>query len=1035
MKQTKDQDPQPQSTADAYEECSDIINAAIEECLTVSAPDLAVRQLITTIGQKLSCGAAFIYERDEEGFFKLSYSWVAAQTEQDHFTRNMIDGTILHDFYDIQHPEAVVAIEKLDRIRGCRFMHQALEQMGVTCFVSGKLSFMQKSLGYCGFDNPDPRFYEPLKKLIKQLGYFISSLLHSRNLVNRLEKIGLVDKLTGCSNRHGLYELVHNLDSSCSVGVLYGDVNDLKLINDEHGHAAGDRLLIAVADILTEVFGVQRVFRMGGDEFLAVNVNLSEIEWDARVGLLKSRLAADKIYIALGSYWMPNFHISFEELIRMVDQKMYEDKRFYYTSVVQTDVDHSGYSPSYDLMLEIRPHNGDYKVLEDPMGLLDRLSLPQNFYEFIQQRQQNFVHPDDKSSYGAFWNLNDLNMRIKRHKAGKSISLEYRINENGKWRWVEDVLVLFENTYEPVIICLCRSIHLRKQRELARNQNMAYGQPLNMPLDRNEHFLLKADEWMTRTSASSIAVAAVDINFFKLYNEVYGRQGGNLFLEKIAAVIKEYAAGHQGLVGYMGGDNFCFIFSFDGMSQEMFEQEFCKHIALQHFSPGFSPVIGVCVTTDKHKSVLALYDKALVAVTSIKGNMSQKVCFYDASQFQRMRDTQIMLIEAQKGFKDGEFTFYLQPKVNLRTGKIVSVEALARWIRNDMVMSPGIFVEAMEDNGYIFAVDSYIWEHLCIWLSSLIERGIEPLPCSVNVSRIDFFFCDVANVFIELVSRYNISPHLIEVEISERANADDNEQIPAAVKKLHNYGFKVLLDNFGNSTSSLNMLRTMDVDILKIDKKYLDVEHTGYQDYLMLESVISIAHMLDMFVVAEGVETEQQANKLKELSCNLGQGYYFYRPMTQEQFEQVLVERDKIDQMNWDLRKDVGQLNFRQLLNERILSDNNINSIMGPVAVFEMVNDMVELVQMNSLFTELTGIEPNSEEQRNWIKIVPGTTMSQVVQFFTLADKHQDMGTFKEIACVNGKGEFEKLWFKVYPLTFKEYRHFYMVLVHRNAER
>ena len=239
--------------------------------------------------------------------------------------------------------------------------------------------------------------------------------------------------------------------------------------------------------------------------------------------------------------------------------------------------------------------------------------------------------------------------------------------------------------------------------------------------------------------------------------------------------------------------------------------------------------------------------------------------------------------------REDRIELFLQPKCNIRTGKIVGAEALARWRHPERgIVAPGEFIPLIERNGLVRSLDLRVWEKTAAWIRGLIDEGVQPVPVSVNVSRADIYLVDVAAELHALVERYGIEPSLIEVEITESAYSERPDRIVAAFDELAERGFTVLMDDFGSGYSSLNMLKDINVDVLKIDMRFLDRDDRRSKD--IMESVIRMARWLDLPVIAEGVETREQVNFLLDVGCSYAQGYYYARPMEAAAFEALLTD-------------------------------------------------------------------------------------------------------------------------------------------------
>ena len=426
--------------------------------------------------------------------------------------------------------------------------------------------------------------------------------------------------------------------------------------------------------------------------------------------------------------------------------------------------------------------------------------------------------------------------------------------------------------------------------------DFANGEGLDIPCYRNDEFFRRARIWIEHTSASGVAMVALDINYFKLYNDIFGRRAGDALIEGYATGITRFASKRRGIAGYLGSDSFAVTFPVDGdLGQEALRSMLELEFGRLEVSEGFAASVGVVVTEDLDVGVTIMYDRALVALQEVKGNYTNHISFYDEGRYERERENQLLLIEAQNGLKKGEFTFYLQPKVDIVTNKVVSAEALVRWIHDGEVVPPYKFIELMEHSGYIFALDRYVWESVCAWQRSLLDRGIEPVPISVNVSRVDFYFADLANHFSSLVERYELPTRLVGIEVTESAYSKDAELINNVIRRMQQAGFLVFMDDFGSGYSSLHMLRSVAVDVLNMDKGFIDNADMHDGSDAIISNVIKMAHMMGLPVISEGVETREQRDSLRSMDCDYVQGYYYYKPMTIEEFEEILKKSEAVE--------------------------------------------------------------------------------------------------------------------------------------------
>ena len=232
----------------------------------------------------------------------------------------------------------------------------------------------------------------------------------------------------------------------------------------------------------------------------------------------------------------------------------------------------------------------------------------------------------------------------------------------------------------------------------------------------------------------------------------------------------------------------------------------------------------------------------------------------------------------KRALTNHEFVLHWQPQCNTRTERIVGLEALVRWQHPSRgIVMPGAFIPVLERNNFIASLDLYVWEEACRHIRSWIDRGGVPIPVSVNISRADLYAIDVVEALEGLVSRYDLDHRLLELEITESAYAED-EKMADAVARLKGLGFTILMDDFGSGYSSLNMLKDITVDILKIDMGFLARQDQSQRSESILEAIVSMARFMDLRIIAEGAETKEQVDFLQGIGCDYAQGYYFYVP-------------------------------------------------------------------------------------------------------------------------------------------------------------
>lgn len=300
--------------------------------------------------------------------------------------------------------------------------------------------------------------------------------------------------------------------------------------------------------------------------------------------------------------------------------------------------------------------------------------------------------------------------------------------------------------------------------------------------------------------------------------------------------------------------------------------------------------------------------------------------------------------EIDRAFDNNEFCFYLQPQCNAATGAIVGAEALVRWNHPKYgVVSPGRFVPMLEQAGQISRLDVFVWRSVVRMLARWEREGRNLVPISVNVSMVDIDQMDVADTLTGLLNEYDVDARLLQAEITESAVARNLSKVESTIRKLHADNIAVLMDDFGSAYSSLNMLKDINVDVIKLDMKFIDLDEDNASKGLkIVESVVSMARKLRLLVIAEGAQTKQQVDQLLSVGCRYIQGYYFHEPLPVGRMEKLLAERPD-DRHFWDMSNDFMHGSYVPVNGRTMLETSALAA-----STFEILaNGMAELSRLN----------------------------------------------------------------------------------------
>ncbi len=467
-----------------------------------------------------------------------------------------------------------------------------------------------------------------------------------------------------------------------------------------------------------------------------------------------------------------------------------------------------------------------------------------------------------------------------------------------------------------------------------------------------EAFFDEAAAYLRHSGARDVSIVCFDVDHFKLFNDLHGLDCGDELLRYLgrALALRFSPDGAQPLAR-LAADTFALCAT--GIRPERVERIL---VDISSECPnGIDAIVraGVYRIEDPASPVSIMCDRAVIALRTVKGSYFDRVALYDPGMREALVLEREVVAGIESALREDRIELFLQPKCNIRTGKIVGAEALARWRHPERgIVAPGEFIPLIERNGLVRSLDLRVWEKTAAWIRGLIDEGVQPVPVSVNVSRADIYLVDVAAELHALVERYGIEPSLIEVEITESAYSERPDRIVAAFDELAERGFTVLMDDFGSGYSSLNMLKDINVDVLKIDMRFLDRDDRRSKD--IMESVIRMARWLDLPVIAEGVETREQVNCLLDVGCSYAQGYYYARPMEAAAFEALLTDGSKVQHEQCalqDARRPI--LDFRDLLHENTISDRMLSSIIGSVALYSYADGDLRLIRGNEAYRRL----------------------------------------------------------------------------------
>ncbi len=384
--------------------------------------------------------------------------------------------------------------------------------------------------------------------------------------------------------------------------------------------------------------------------------------------------------------------------------------------------------------------------------------------------------------------------------------------------------------------------------------------------------------------ASKYAIISFDIDRFKMINDLFGMKAGDDVLCHVANVLKSKLP-EESICCRVHSDVFfvCITYTKKGDIIRLIER-LRKAIYKNEFSFDINTSFGVYLVQDRTVPINLMCDRATLAGRTVKSSAMKFCAFYDEQYRTEMLRTTEIEQDMNAAISGKQFVMYLQPKYNLASGNICGAEVLSRWKHPVKgLIQPNDFIPLFERNGFILKLDEYMWEEACRTLAAWRKEGKEPVPLSVNISRYHIKNNDLVSVWKRLLQKYDIKPSDLTLEITETFFYDSGD-LYEVLQKLQDMGFKLEVDDFGAGYSSLNMIRQVPVNTIKIDKDFLDKKLATEKGKIVISHTIAMAKDLQLSVVAEGVETKEHVDFLKSSACDIAQGYYFAKPMPLEEF-------------------------------------------------------------------------------------------------------------------------------------------------------
>lgn len=517
-----------------------------------------------------------------------------------------------------------------------------------------------------------------------------------------------------------------------------------------------------------------------------------------------------------------------------------------------------------------------YRMSGDARGVSMGLQQGMTYESLMETYISHNVYPADRNKMREFTEYKRICNELRNEPY---VVFHYRTGRGDElhYYYLKCTYVGTADDFDTVIFAFGREDDTVNERNLIRSIEIDE----LTGLYTRQAFYHKAAQMLKDNPDVQYDITISDVANFKLVNSVYGEAMGDEIIKYLADFVKRNTV--DGICARYGGDVFVGIAVSTPDRQKDWLLNMINQAKLDSPVPNINLKCGIYKNVDKELSIAAMCDRALFALKSIKNNYAMPYATYAGPIGQKHVMAQTYEYLFDKAIEDEEFIIYFQPKYDAVSEKIVSAEALVRWqMKDGKFISPGEFIPVFEESGLIARLDEYVFRKVAEMVRGWKEKNMPLIPISINLSRASAFQLGTTEKYTGMVEEIDIDPSLLPLELTESASID-NKTITEFMNELRDTGFPLHLDDFGSGVSSLSCFISLPFDEIKLDKTIIDSIGDEAANEL-LRHIVELAHFKNMKVVAEGVEEKEQLDFLKEVGCDIIQGFYFSRPLPYEEF-------------------------------------------------------------------------------------------------------------------------------------------------------
>lgn len=852
-------------------------------------PNEIIQKFMQFICEKLHSDRAYIFEMSEDGNFDNTYEYCREGVPPEIDNLQGVSFDVLNEsWFEEYRKSGNVMIYDLEEYRTVsKKIYDILKPKGVNTIVTGPIILNGEYIGLYGVDNPTKEIMKEISALISTMEIIICMMLRIRDYAKMIEKKTEIDVLTKCKNRRAL-DGIYNKKMPGSIALLMCDLNGLKALNDKNGHVAGDRHICSLAELLMEIFGLENVYRLGGDEFLVVDYLISQGEMEEKVERFEEKCDERGISVSIGLEYRDSTDETFEQVLNAADEKMYDSKRAYYSSFrdnrpAKKEVKNDTLNNILYEALADASENVYLYVSDMNTGLsrwskhsVEYFGLPDEYMENAGEIWLEHIHPNDKDMY-----LEDITNvfegKSKRH------SCQYRAkNRFGQYVWVECKGKVITGANGNNVFA----------GMMTRLDNQSAYDPLTGLKTKNQFYEYDF------TNESGV-VFLLGIDYFKRLVNVYGYENSDEVLIQVGKVFLSLSDESKKVYRF-NGDEFVFVLP-NGTVEDVTElfQEIYKRAGKINLEDGqkieLSFSAGAVIYPLENGNTDMLVNRLELSLGHVKSENRGCLVFYSEDIIKREKRRRLLKKELRDSIDNDfrGFELYYQPWMDKAGKRVVGCEALLRWKGEQIKDSyPGEFIPILEETEDIITVGRFVMRE-AMKQQKEWEKKYGSILVSFNVSYRQFLEENYVEEVKAAAKYYGVNPNNMVIELTESNSVQAPDILADVFARLRDAGFRLALDDFGTGYASLEMFKKLPSDGIKIEHSFVrELAKEGHDiDLAIIKSILFLCKDLGQYVVVEGVENEEVDEIVRSLEPGYLQGYFYSKPICKSEFEEYIEKQ------------------------------------------------------------------------------------------------------------------------------------------------